>query len=74
MGIESGMENRTARLTVLIDPRKKQIFEEICAQQDLNASQVIRKLMRQYIIEHAGGRELPDWLTSGGVKAEDKPS
>ncbi|SDX67880.1 hypothetical protein SAMN05421644_10955 [Allochromatium warmingii] len=73
MGIESGMENRTARLTVLIDPRKKQIFEEICAQQDLNASQVIRKLMRQYIIEHAGSRELPDWLTSGSVKAEDKP-
>lgn len=57
------MENRTARLTILIDPRKKQLFEEICAGQDLTASQVVRRLIRQYIIEHAGGRELPEWLT-----------
>lgn len=57
------MENRTARLTILIDPRKKQLFEEICASQDLTASQVVRRLIRQYIIEHAGGRELPEWLT-----------
>ena len=57
------MENRTARMTILIDPKKKQIFEEICAQQDLTVSQVVRKLMRQYIIEHAGARELPEWLT-----------
>lgn len=56
------METRTARLTLLIDPRKKQIFEEICAAQDLTASQVVRKLIRQYVIDHAGGRELPDWL------------
>ncbi len=25
------MENRTARLTILIDPRKKALFDEICA-------------------------------------------
>lgn len=56
------MENRTARLTILIDPRKKQIFEEICAAHDLTPSQVVRKLIRQYIIENAGDRELPDWL------------
>ncbi len=59
------MENRTARLTVLIDPRKKQLFEEICAQRDLTPSQVVRRLIRQYIIDNAGGRELPDWLTAG---------
>ena len=58
------MENRTARLTLLIDPRKKQIFEEICASQDLTSSQVVRRLIRQYILEHAGDRELPDWLRS----------
>lgn len=58
------MENRTARLTILIDPRKKKIFEEICAQQDITPSQVVRKLIRQYIIEHAGPRELPDWLAA----------
>jgi hypothetical protein len=67
------MENRTARMTILIDPIKKQIFEEICAQQDLTSSQVIRKLMRQYIIEHAGSRELPEWLTGSVAKTENKP-
>ncbi|WP_300335821.1 CopG family transcriptional regulator [Accumulibacter sp.] len=56
------MENRTARLTILIDPRKKQIFDEICASQDLTPSQVVRRLIREYIIEHADGRELPEWL------------
>lgn len=56
------MENRTSRLTILIDPRKKQIFEEICASHDLTPSQVVRKLIRQYIIDNAGDRELPDWL------------
>jgi antitoxin component of RelBE/YafQ-DinJ toxin-antitoxin module len=56
------MEKRTARLTVLVDPRKKQLFEEICASHDLTPSQVVRKLLRQYIIDNGGGRELPDWL------------
>ncbi|AJP47462.1 CopG family transcriptional regulator [Rugosibacter aromaticivorans] len=56
------MENRTARLTILLDPQKKKIFEDICASQDLTASQVVRKLMRQYIIDNASERELPDWL------------
>lgn len=56
------MEKRTARLTLLIDPRKKQIFEEICVAQDLTPSQVVRRLVRQYIIDNAGERELPDWL------------
>lgn len=59
------MENRTARLTLLIDPRKKRIFEEICAAQDLTPSQVVRRLIRQYVIENAGDRELPEWLRSG---------
>lgn len=68
------MENRTARMTFLIDPIKKQIFEEICAQQDLTSSQVIRRLMRQYIVEHAGSRELPEWLTGKTVKAEEGAS
>lgn len=65
------MENRTARMTILIDPIKKQIFEDICAQQDLTSSQVIRKLMRQYILEHAGARELPEWLTSPVARAKN---
>jgi antitoxin component of RelBE/YafQ-DinJ toxin-antitoxin module len=60
------MENRTARLTVLIDPRKKELFGEICAEKDLTPSQVVRKLIRQYVQENAGGRELPVWLQAGG--------
>lgn len=60
------MEKRTARLTLLIDPRKKQIFEEICATQDLTPSQVVRRLIRQYIIDNAGERDLPDWLKPAG--------
>jgi len=58
------MENRTARLTILIDPRKKKIFEELCAARDVTPSQVVRKLIRQYILENAGERRLPDWLKS----------
>lgn len=63
------MENRTARMTILIDPLKKQIFEDICTRQDLTSSQVIRKLMRQYIIDHLGSRELPEWLIGHTAKA-----
>ncbi len=64
------MENRTARLTILIDPRKKKIFEEICAANDLTPSQVVRRLVRQYIIDNAGNRELPDWLLPGTKPAD----
>jgi hypothetical protein len=59
-------ENRTARLTLLIDPEKKKLFEEICASKDLTASQVVRRLIRQYIQENAGNRELPEWLKETG--------
>jgi len=62
------MENKTARFTVLIDPRKKQMFEEICAAQDLTPSQVVRQLIREYVIEHAGNRELPTWLLKAANK------
>ena len=56
------MENKTARFTVLLDPRKKRMFEEICAAQDKTPSQVVRQLIREYVIAHAGKREMPDWL------------
>jgi antitoxin component of RelBE/YafQ-DinJ toxin-antitoxin module len=65
------MENRTARLTILIDPQKKKIFEEICAANDLTPSQVVRRLVRQYIIENAGSRELPEWLKPNSGKVEE---
>ena len=58
------MENRTARLTILIDPRKKALFEQICARQDLTPSQVVRQMIRQYVIQHTPPEERPDWLAS----------
>ena len=48
------MENRTARLTVLIDPNKKALFEKLCAQDDINASQKVRQMIRQFIEEKLG--------------------
>ena len=62
------MENKTARFTVLLDPRKKRIFEEICAAQDLTPSQVVRQLIREYVIANAGNRELPAWLLTAATK------
>lgn len=62
------MENKTARFTVLLDPRKKRLFEEICAEQDLTPSQVVRQLIREYVIANAGDRELPAWLRSAAGK------
>ncbi len=65
---DSPTEDKTARFTVLLDPRKKRMFEEICAAQDRTPSQVVRQLVREYIIAHAGGRELPAWLLTAAAK------
>jgi ribbon-helix-helix protein len=48
------IEERTARLTVLIDPRKKAVFEQLCAEEDLTPSQVVRRLIREYIERKRG--------------------
>ena len=48
------VEDRTARLTILIDPRKKALLERLCAEQDTTPSQVVRKLIRRYIEEQTG--------------------
>jgi hypothetical protein len=47
-------EERTARLTILIDPRKKAVFEGLCAEEDSTPSQVLRRLIRRYIEEKTG--------------------
>lgn len=51
------LEERTARLTLLIDPDKKAAFERLCAAEDMTPSQMVRKLIRDYIEQHLG----PDW-------------
>ncbi len=53
-GHRVSIEERTARLTVLIDPRKKALFERLCAEQDTTPSQVVRQLIRGYIEERTG--------------------
>ncbi|WP_299195998.1 CopG family transcriptional regulator [uncultured Amphritea sp.] len=51
------MEQRTARLTLLIDPKKKATFEKLCSAEDVTASQMVRKFIREYIEEKLG----PEW-------------
>ena len=53
------LEERTARLTILVDPRKKAVFERLCAQEDLTPSQVLRRLIRGYIEQRLGRPWLP---------------
>ena len=48
------LEDRTARLTILIDPRKKAVFERLCSQEDLTSSQVVRRMIRGYIEQRLG--------------------
>jgi hypothetical protein len=65
------IELKTARLTLLIDPAKKEAFERLCAQQDLTPSQVVRQLIRDYLTHHGvgyvpSGKEAE---TGGGNKA-----
>ncbi|MBA3772525.1 MAG: CopG family transcriptional regulator [Ramlibacter sp.] len=51
------MENKTARLTVLIDPGRKEAFEKLCHAQDMTPSQVMRRLIRAFLNDH--GVKLP---------------
>ena len=53
------LEERTARLTILIDPRKKAVFEKLCAQEDLTPSQVERRMIRGYIEQRLGRPWVP---------------
>lgn len=55
------MELKTARLTILIDPGKKQAFEQLCRTQDMTPSQVVRRLIRDYMEagEEAAPRRAP---------------
>ena len=53
------LEERTARLTILIDPRKKSVFERLCADEDATPSQIVRRLIRRYIEERTGEKWSP---------------
>lgn len=64
--MEIDVENRTVRLTLLVDPNKKAAFEKLCAEEDITISQKIRQLMREYIESKLG----PDWREA--VFADDE--
>jgi len=51
------MEDRTARLTLLIDPAKKKVFEQLCREEDVTPSQKVRQFIREYVEAALG----PDW-------------
>lgn len=63
------MELKTARLTVLVDPAKKKAFEELCARQDVTPSQVVRRLIRDYLAHHG-----VTYVPSGAEQEEDVAS
>jgi len=65
------MELKTARLTVLIDPAKKQAFETLCAQQDVTPSQVVRRLIRDYLAHH-GVSYVPSGVGTDHAKARER--
>ena len=66
------LEMRTARLTILIDPRKKAFFEELCAEEDITPSQVVRKLIREYIERRTGKPWHPEEHENGKSRSFDK--
>jgi hypothetical protein len=67
------MENKTARLTVLIDPAKKTAFEKLCYSQDMTPSQVMRRLIREFMDQHApapsAARKQPDGRAAARKRA-----
>jgi antitoxin component of RelBE/YafQ-DinJ toxin-antitoxin module len=49
------MELKTARITVLLDPTRKREFERVCRDNDMTPSQVMRRMIREFMDEAAGG-------------------
>ena len=66
-------EERTARLTILIDPRKKAVFERLCAEADVTPSQVVRQLIRGYLSEHLGRPWTPEDVENPGTATSKSP-
>lgn len=72
------MESKTARLTVLIDPAKKAAFEAFCAEKDITPSQVVRQLIRDYLVSNGvtyatqSGTSRPTAIKAAGKKSSKK--
>ena len=59
------MEDKPARLTILIDAEKKRAFEAVCAAQDITASQLLRQLIREYLAKHGVEYQRKDGRKAG---------
>ena len=60
-------EQRTARLTLLIDPKKKKAFEALCQEEDVTPSQKVRQFIREYVEARLG----PDWREPDTTRGSD---
>ena len=60
------MQDKQARLTILIDPKSKKAFEKICSGQDTTSSHMVRTLILEYLQSHDAG---PAGKTKGTAKA-----
>lgn len=61
-------EQRTARLTLLIDPKKKKAFEALCREEDVTPSQKVRQFIREYLESRLG----PDWRENQPPREPDR--
>ena len=62
------MEQKTARLTLLIDPDKKRALEQWCAGHDTTSSQLVRRLIREHL-----ERERVVWQPGGLNPEQETP-
>lgn len=53
------MQEKHARLTVLIDPKMKRTFEKLCLSEELTASHMVRALIQQYLDHHEADKKKP---------------
>jgi hypothetical protein len=66
-----GSGKTTARLTILIDPRKKEVFERLRSEEDSTPSQVVRRLMRAYIESRTGKPWSPEAETKSSSRRKN---
>jgi len=51
------MDNKTTVIRARIDENLKKVFDDICEDQNLNSSQVIRRLIKKYV-QKKGQRDI----------------
>ena len=60
--MDTHLELKTARMTLLLDPGKKRALEIYCAQHDLTPSQVVRALIRDFLQDKG-----VQWTPAGAI-------